>query len=123
MDQEDIGTLASSGNVSLHRGFPNPALDRLTQGSKLALDLNKLLIRHPISTYLFRISGHEAEDQGFFDGDLAIVDRALSPRPQDTVLAWRGASFTLCRYSHLRAEDTFWGVISTTIHQLRATPQ
>lgn len=119
MHQEDLSTLAGSGNVAIHGGFPNPALDRIGQGNKLALDLNKSLVRHPSSTYIFRITSHGNEAEGIYDGDLTLIDRSLQPRPSDLVLAWQASGFILCRYSLMNPHDTFWGVVSSTIHERR----
>ncbi|MDL2342381.1 MAG: S24 family peptidase [Patescibacteria group bacterium] len=119
MHQEDLSTLADSGNVAIHGGFPNPALDRIGQGSKLALDLNAALIKHPSSTYLFRVRGHSSEPDGIFDGDLALIDRSLLPRTDDLVLVWQASGFVLCHYNRMDPHDTFWGVISSTIHERR----
>lgn len=120
-EQADIQTLADGGAVSLHRGFPNPAFDRIRRGNKLALDLNSLFVVHPSSTYLFKVSGHGEEAYGLFDGDIAVVDRALTPRPNDLVLAWQSAGFIICPYRRLTQRDALWGVVSTTIHQRRKT--
>ncbi|MDB5175223.1 MAG: peptidase [Candidatus Saccharibacteria bacterium] len=120
MDQDNLQALADSGAVSLHSGFPNPALDRLGQGTKLALDLNQIFIQHPSSTYLFRVAGHGHENYGLYDGDVAIIDRSLQPRANDLVLAWQAAGFIICSYSHLNKQfDSLWGVVSTTIHRRR----
>ncbi|MDB5185321.1 MAG: peptidase [Candidatus Saccharibacteria bacterium] len=122
--QDDLQTLASSDPdaVSIHSGFPNPALDRIGKGSKLALDLNALLIQHPSSTYLFRIAGHGHESYGLFDGDIAVIDRGLQPRASDLVLAWQPAGFIICLFGKLQLHDSLWGVVSTTIHQRQRRP-
>jgi hypothetical protein len=131
--QNDSQTLAGGDGVSVHSGFPNPALDSLVQqqaqrpgqgqqqtpSSKLALDLNQLLIRHPSSTYLFRVRGHHWSDQGIFDGDVAVIDRARQARSSDLIIAWRGADSSLCRQRQLTAEDKPWGVVTAIIHQYR----
>ncbi|HUY85188.1 MAG TPA: S24 family peptidase [Candidatus Dormibacteraeota bacterium] len=109
-------TMADGDGVSVHSGFPNPAVDRQGQGARLALDLNQLLIKHPSSTYLFRVAGHHWSDQGVYDGDIAVVDRALEPRPADLVVAWRLDGSTLCLYRDLIASAQFWGVVTATIH-------
>ena len=108
--------LAGSDGVSIHTGFPNPAIDRQNQGSKLTLDINKLLIRNSSSTYLFRIAGHTWVDRGIFDGDIAVVDRALSPRDTDLVIDWED-SFVIERQSHRIDKQQPWGVITSIIHQ------
>lgn len=119
MYQDDLSTLAGSGNVAIHGGFPNPALNRIGQGGKLALDLNQALIKHPSSTYLFRITGSNNDADGIFAGDLALIDRSLQPRASDLVLAWQASGFILCTYDKMSQQDTFWGVVSSTIHERR----
>jgi DNA polymerase V len=102
--------------ISIHTGFPNAAMDQIGQ-QKLALDLNRLLVRHPSSTYLFRISGHQWAKQGFYDGDVAVVDRAPAPKPNQLAIAWQNEGFVICRAEQLPESATFWGVITAIIHQ------
>lgn len=64
-------------------GFPSPADDYM-EG---ALDLHEHLIRHPSATFYCRVCGDSMTGAGIFDGDLLIVDRALTPRDGDVVLA------------------------------------
>lgn len=110
-------TMANSDGVSVHAGFPNPAVDRRGQDHRLALDLNQLLIRHPSSTYLFRISGHLWADQGIYDGDVAVVDRALVPRTADLVLTWEEDNFKLSRYNPgPTGTPQPWAVVTAVIH-------
>jgi len=103
--------------VSIHTGFPNPAADKSLHG----IDLNKQLIKHPVSTFLFRVRGHEWEGVGIFDKDTAVVDRILDPRKNDVVLWWREASgeFTLSHYRDLPPDAQCWGVVTATIHEFR----
>ena len=117
--QDDMETMAGSDGVSVHSGFPNPAADRRGQGPDLALDFNKLLVRHPSSTYLFRVAGHSWADQGVYDGDVAVIDRALQAGPNDLLVIWRGDQARLCRRSRLEPGDQPWGVVTAVIHQLR----
>lgn len=105
--------------VSVHTGFPNAATDQSLQ----TLDLNGLLIRHSASTYFFRIEGNDWATSGVFDGDIAIIDRALDPRKNDVVLWWddpRG-EFAVGIYAHMPQEASVWGVVTSTIHELRST--
>jgi SOS-response transcriptional repressor LexA len=103
--------------VSVHTGFPNPAADT----SLRSLDLNQLLIRHSASTYFFRVRGHEWEDAGVFDDDIAIIDRAVDSKKSDTVIWWSDNSneFNISKRSSVPDDATVWGVITATIHQLR----
>lgn len=115
--QDDIQTLADGDGVSLHTGFPNPALDQRGQGRPLALDINQLLVRHPSSTYLFRVSGHAWARQGVYDGDIAVVDRALTPKPHQLVICWQASGFSIARLRQLTPEDEPLGVVTAIIHQ------
>lgn len=106
-----------TNGVSVHAGFPNPAADK----SLRSLDLNQLLIQHAHSTYLFRVRGHEWQEQGIFDGDVAVVDRALDPRKNDIVLWWQeqGEEFAISAYQRMPQQATVWGVITSVIHRFR----
>lgn len=116
---DDLEIMAGSDGVSVHSGFPNPAADqRGRQG--LALDLNRLLVRHPSSTYLFRVAGHHWASQGIYDGDVAVIDRALQAGSGDLIVSWRGDSSRLCRQHQLTADDKPWGVVTAIIHQYRS---
>lgn len=117
--QDDLQTLAGSDGVSVHSGFPNPALDRRGTRQPLALDLNNLLVKRPSSTYLFRIAGHHWADQGIYDGDIAVIDRAPQAGPRDLIVSWREHGTTIVRQSQLTPADQPWGVITAVIHQYR----
>jgi hypothetical protein len=103
--------------VSIHTGFPNPAID----GRLSSLDLQKLLITRTASTYMFRIEGSEWEGAGVFDGDIAVVDRSLDPRKTDVVLWWNEpkGEFSLSNMHDMPVSASCWGVITATIHQFR----
>ncbi len=116
---DDLQTLADSDGVSVHSGFPNPALDRRGESAPLALDLNQLLIQRPSSTYLFRIAGHNWADQGIYDGDIAVIDRALQAGAADLIIAWRTGGLSICRQHQLAPDDQPWGVVTAVIHKYR----
>jgi SOS-response transcriptional repressor LexA len=103
--------------VSVHSGFPNPATDQRLQ----TLDFNRLLVQHATSTYMFRVRGNEWEGAGVFDGDIAVVDRALDPRKSDVVLWWDDSSgeFAISKYTAMPKQAALWGVVTSTIHQFR----
>ncbi len=108
-------TEPAGDGVSIHAGFPNPASDK----NLVSLDLNQLLVRRATSTFLFRVRGTSGEDFGIFDGDVAVVDRALDPRKQDLVIWWNDDTFRIARYDTLVEDQAAWGVITSTIHQFR----
>jgi DNA polymerase V len=117
--QDDLQTLADSDGVSVHSGFPNPALNHRTDRRPLALDLNQLLVKRPSSTYLFRVVGHNWADQGIYDGDIAVIDRAPIARSTDLIIAWRATGSTIMRQHQLTPDDQPWGVVTAIIHQYR----
>ncbi|XQW84267.1 LexA family protein [Thalassotalea piscium] len=64
-------------------GFESPAAEY----KELGLSLDKLLIRHPNATFIGQASGISMQGVGIFDGDLLIVDRALTARNGDIIVA------------------------------------
>jgi DNA polymerase V len=67
----------------VHAGFPSPAADYLHE----TLSLTNLLVTHPSATFLAWAEGSSMELSGIFDADLLIVDRSLTPRQGDIVIA------------------------------------
>lgn len=113
---EDDGSESKRG-VSEHTGFPNPATDTSLQG----LSLDKLLVAHPLSTYFMRIKGDQWQEQGIFDGDIAIVDRALEPKKHDLVVWVKNEVFVISKYAVMSEDSVLWGVVTAVIHQFRKT--
>lgn len=104
----------SADVIAVHTGFPNPAADR---GYAPSLSLDRLLVIHPGSTYFFRVEGDSWEEQGIFDGDIAVIDRALAPRPQDLVICWHEEQFAILPARQLAEGMEPWGVVGSTIHR------
>ena len=101
--------------VSVHAGFPNPATDANLE----SLRLEELLIAHPVSTFFLRISGRQWEAQGIFDGDLAIVDRAIEARAADLVIWWQEETFLISQRELVPGNATIWGIVISIVHQYR----
>lgn len=64
-------------------GFPAPGDDMVEK----ALDLNELLIEHPVSTFFVRVEGDSMEGAQIFSGDILVVDKAREARSGDIVVA------------------------------------
>ncbi|WP_447722247.1 LexA family protein [Aquipseudomonas campi] len=64
-------------------GFPSPAQDHLEQ----TISLDDLLNLHAPQTYLVRADGDSMLGEGIFSGDLLVVDRSVTARPGDIVIA------------------------------------
>ena len=88
----DPGTGAGSTHASVAIGFGSPSGD--TGVSRL--DLNDILVRHPQATFLMRIAGDAMREAGIDSGDLALIDRAISPSHGHVVIAIVDEEF-VCR--------------------------
>jgi hypothetical protein len=86
-------------------GFPSPADDHLDR----PLDFNKLLVQNPAATFAVRIAGESMTGAGLFPGDIAVVDRSLTPANGCIVLALIDGEFTIKRY-----QISGGGVVLTT---------
>jgi SOS-response transcriptional repressors (RecA-mediated autopeptidases) len=64
-------------------GFPSPATDYMEN----KLDLNEYLVQHPTATYIVKANGPSMTDAGILSGDLLIVDRSITPRNNNIVIA------------------------------------
>lgn len=115
-------------------GFPSPADD--TPHEKL--DLMRLVVRHPASTFYFRISGVSMVNDGFDEGDIVVVDRSLEPTNNATAVCFIDGEFTIkkirqekdCLYLmpankeykpiKVTAENEFmvWGVVTYIIKKV-----
>ena len=68
---------------SVSAGFPSPATDYMEN----KLDLNEHLVQKPTATYIVKANGPSMIDAGISSGDLLIVDRSLTPRNDNIVIA------------------------------------
>lgn len=64
-------------------GFPSPASDYVEN----PLDLNALLVKNPPATFFVRIDSDVLSDAAIFKGDLAIVDRSITPTKGSIIIA------------------------------------
>jgi len=128
------GLLVPLARESISAGFPSPAEDYL----ELGIDLNKYLIKSPISTFFLRVSGNSMNNAGIYNNDLLIIDRSINPNPGHIVVAMIDGEFTLKRLIkeqdsyYLRADKEnypainlyeyldiqIWGVAIYSIHEL-----
>ncbi len=102
--------------VSVHDGFPNPATDAALQN----LDLNRLLVWHSVSTFFMAVDGNDWQDQGIYQGDIAIIDRALNPKLIDRVVWLRDSEFRVSPLHKVPEGSEVWGVVTAIIHRFRS---
>lgn len=72
--------------------FGSPA----TESGVGRLDLNEILVRHPQAAFMMRIAGDSMREAGVCDGDLALVDRAVTAAHGHVVIAIVNDEF-VCR--------------------------
>jgi len=84
-----------------------------------ALDLDTLLIHHPAATFYVKVEGNAMEKEGILVGDILIVDRALTPKPQGFVVAIIEGEFRMQRWKELQKKPHIqvWGVVTYVIHK------
>jgi hypothetical protein len=80
--------------------FGSPA----SESGVTRLDLNQILVRHPQAAFLMRIAGDSMREAGVDDGDLALVDRALTAAHGQVVIAIVDDEF-VCRRLHRRGTE------------------
>ncbi len=122
---------------AVRAGFPSPAEDFIEQ----EIDLQRLLVPNRPSTFLVRVSGDSMVLARLFDGDIAVVDRSLTPSDGDIVVVdidgersfkiWsRRAgrvqlSFANPRFPEFEIQADavveIWGVVSGSINPRRRT--
>ena len=74
-------------------GFPSPAEDH--RGKRI--DVIDKIVRHPQATFSMRVGGHSMQEDGIFDGDVILVDRAVQPKHNMIVVAVVDGEFTVKR--------------------------
>lgn len=107
--------VSSLHGVSVHTGFPNPAID----ASLKDLDLNTLLVSHSAATYYMQIVGDGWKELGIFSGDIALVDRAVTAYANDIVVWWGGDEFVFSNLHAVPKGAVVWGVVTSTIHRFK----
>jgi DNA polymerase V len=89
-DAADAGAATPRSRVAISFGSP------AGESGVGRLDLNEALIRHPQAAFLMRVAGHAMRGIGIEDGDLALVDRAITAASGHVVIAVVGDEF-VCR--------------------------
>jgi len=72
-------------------GFPSPAEEELSD----TMSLDEYLISSPQATYMLKVDGDSMVDAGIRPGDLVLVQRNLTPKAGDIVVAEVDGEWTL----------------------------
>jgi len=79
----DLAVDQAPARASVAIGFGSPADDT----GVTRLDLSDIFIKHPQATFLMRTAGDSMREAGIDDGDLLLVDRAITPAHGHVVIA------------------------------------
>lgn len=91
LSQERLENLAQMAQDGIHAGFPSPAQDYMSP----FIDLNKELVRHPLSTFYGRVVGDSMIDAGIQEGDILVIDKSLEPTEGAMAVCFIDGEFTL----------------------------
>ena len=111
LDENQLGDLG----VAIHAGFPNAALGSHAR----SLDLTKLLIKHPSTTFLMELDHNSWSKFGLYAGDIVVVDRSIDPNQQDVVIWCQEDDFVMTKLRDVPSETPVWGTVSSVIHQFK----
>lgn len=121
---------------SVRAGFPSPADDYMED----LLDLNEYLVPRPNSTFMVRARGDSMQGASILDGDLLVVDKAITPLAGMIVIVAVDGELTVKRldyqeglpvllpenpaYAPIVLPETaslvVWGVVTHVIHKVRS---
>ena len=132
----------SLGDIPLYgdavpAGFPSPADDYLD----MDLNLHDYLVQHPSATFCVKAIGDSMVDAGIKSSDVMVIDRALTPKNNDIILAVIDGEFTVKRINKndeelylIPANENYrpvkitedmdfqvWGVVTFIIHKANAS--
>ncbi|MEI6148153.1 MAG: transcriptional repressor LexA [bacterium] len=79
---------------AVQAGFPSPAEEELAD----TLSLDDLLIRRPEATFMLTVQGDSMIAAGIMPGDLVLVEKGSTPKPNDIVVAQVDDEWTLKYY-------------------------
>jgi DNA polymerase V len=102
--------------ASVAIGFGSPADD----GGVTRLDLNDILIKHPQATFLMRVAGDAMREAGIDDGDVVLVDRAITPAHGHVVIGVVEDEF-VCRRLFRQGDDV--RLQATGLHSADIVPR
>lgn len=137
ISDSEQGELALEFAESIHAGFPSPAADHAGERINLAREMTP----HPETTFYAHVEGDSMRDAGILDGDIVVVDRSLTPKNGDYIVAYIDGEYTLKEFRvdpdgqsawliphnadfqpiKVTAESNFvvWGVITYAVHKTR----
>ncbi|MUH38067.1 peptidase S24 [Zobellia amurskyensis] len=92
-------------------GFSSPA----THYNEPRIDLNETLVTNSSATFFIRVTDDLFHEFNIFRNDVLIVDKSLSPKTNQLVLATVDDTFSVIRIDKNDSELNLWGVITFVI--------
>ena len=83
---------------SVEAGFPGPAEEELLD----SISIDNLLIKNPNSSFMLEVSGDSMINAGIMPKDFVVVDKSLTPKEGDIVIARVDGDWTI---KYLRKES------------------
>ena len=111
--QNDFRTVAERHQTTGHTLSETAGL-----GQPLAAELEDLFGGPSDSRYFVRANGHAWADRGIHDGDIAVVDRSLTPEQGSLVITWHAGGFGFCKFWQLLPGDEPVGVVTAIVRAL-----
>lgn len=104
--------MARSGNKDFRFGIDS---------SSVGLNLNRLLIAHPSSTFFMRLE-NDAKHLELNAQDILQVDRSLTPKANDIVAAVESGEpdIKVLRWQDRSKQQECWGVVVNVIRNVKS---
>lgn len=90
VSKDDSGRLLPGGLFSgvrllgsVQAGFPSPAEEELAD----TMTMDDYLIKNREATFMLKVSGDSMEEAGIIEGDMVLVERNITPKEGDIVIA------------------------------------
>jgi repressor LexA len=85
---------------SVQAGFPSPAEEELAD----TMTLDEYLIKNREATFMLKVSGDSMEEAGIIEGDMVLVERNVTPREGDIVIAEVDHAWTMKYFKKIKGE-------------------
>lgn len=88
--------------------------------SVAGLDVNKLLLAHPLSTYFMRVAS-DIPELDLKAEDILVIDRAVQPKANDIIVVAEpdDPDLKVVRFDKTVSEVQLWGVVVHLIRSMR----
>ena len=80
------------------------------------IDLNRLLIENPESTFFIKVEGRPMKDPGIHPDDILIVDRSIDADRDSVVVADVKGELVVLHTTKNIDKNKIWGVVTFVIH-------